>query len=94
MIYYKQISEGYEDAERFTIMQKVGMSLSEVKQSIHTQVLLVFFLPLLMTGVHLIFAFPIFKRLLAMMYLTNVKLYILCTICCFIAFALLYTAVY
>lgn len=58
IIYYKQVSEGYDDARRFNIMQKVGMSHKEVKQSIHSQILLVFFLPLVMAVLHLAFAFP------------------------------------
>ena len=58
IIYYKQVSEGYEDAGRFSIMQKVGMSHKEVKKSIHSQILLVFFLPLLTAVLHLAFAFP------------------------------------
>ena len=62
IIYYKQVSEGYDDARRFSIMQKVGMSHREVKKSIHSQILLVFFLPLLMAVIHLAFAFPCCKR--------------------------------
>ena len=57
IIYYKQISEGYDDRERYQIMQKVGMSKKEVRQSIRSQVLLVFFLPLIMAVIHLAFAF-------------------------------------
>ena len=62
IIYYKQVSEGYEDAKRFSIMQKVGMSHREVKRSIHSQILLVFFLPLLTAVIHLAFAFPMLQR--------------------------------
>ena len=64
-IYYKQISEGYEDRERFEIMQKVGMTQTEVKQTIRSQVLMVFFLPIVMAGIHIAFAFTIIKLLLA-----------------------------
>ena len=63
IIYYKQISEGYDDRERYQIMQKVGMSKKEVRQSIRSQVLLVFFLPLIMAVIHLAFAFKIITKL-------------------------------
>ena len=64
IVYYKQISEGYEDRARFQIMQKVGMSRREVKSTINSQVLLVFFLPLVVAGIHLAFAFPILEKVL------------------------------
>ena len=63
IIYYKQISEGYEDQARFDIMQKVGMTHKEVKSSIHRQILMVFFLPLGMAALHIAMAFPMVKRL-------------------------------
>lgn len=61
IIYYKQISEGYEDQSRFAIMQKVGMTKREIRKSINSQILTVFFLPLILAGVHLAFAFPAWK---------------------------------
>lgn len=94
IIYYKQISEGYEDKERYEIMQKVGMSHREVKQSIQSQILMVFFLPLVTAGIHLIAAFPMVKRLLALLMLTNEVLFIGCTIVSFVVFALAYAAIY
>ncbi len=94
IIYYKQISEGYDDKHRFDIMQKVGMGKDEIKKSIGSQVLTVFFLPLVTAGVHIIFAFPVITRLLAILNLTNISLFMVCTIACFITFALLYTLVY
>lgn len=94
IIYYKQISEGYEDRERFAIMQKVGMSHAEVKAAIHSQVLTVFFLPLLTAGIHMAAAFPILKAMLALLNMTNIKLYTIFTVICFLAFAAVYTAVY
>lgn len=94
IIYYKQISEGYEDRERFVIMQKVGMSLSEVKSAIHSQVLTVFYLPLVVAGFHMAAAFPILKELLAALNMANVKLYALFAAGCFLVFAVLYTVVY
>ncbi|MDE6838647.1 MAG: ABC transporter permease, partial [Acutalibacter sp.] len=78
IIYYKQVSEGYEDARRFEIMQKVGMSQEEVKRSIHSQVLLVFFLPLATAVMHLCFAFPMLQKILALMNAVNVQLIVTC----------------
>lgn len=94
IIYYKQISEGYEDKERFEIMQKVGMSHQEVKSSIRSQVLTVFFLPLVVAGIHISVAFPIIKSLLAILGLYNVGLYAICTILSFVIFAIMYVIVY
>lgn len=94
IIYYKQISEGYNDKSRFEIMQKVGMSEHEVKKSIHSQVLTVFFMPLITAGIHTAFAFPIVKKILAMMQLTNAKLFLFTTIGVYLAFAVIYAAVY
>lgn len=94
IIYYKQISEGYDDKERFEIMQKVGLSRSEVKHSIHSQILTVFFLPLVMAGIHIAFAFPIILKLLAVFYMLNTGLYIACTSGCFLVFALVYGIIY
>lgn len=75
IIYFKQISEGYEDKERFIIMQKVGMSRSEVKKTITTQVRMVFILPILVAAIHVAAAYPIIVRLLALLNLTNVSLF-------------------
>ena len=94
IIYYKQISEGCDDKNRFEIMQKVGMSEQEVKSSIRSQVLMVFFMPLIMAGIHLSFAFPIVKKILIMLQLSNVNLFIACNIGVFLIFALIYIAVY
>lgn len=94
IIYYKQISEGYEDQSRFEIMQKVGMTQKDIKRSINSQVLTVFFLPLIMAGVHLGFAFPLIHKLLVLFSLTNLKLLIGVTIGCYLLFALFYMLVY
>ena len=94
IIYYKQISEGYDDKERFEIMQKVGMSNEEVQGSIRSQVLTVFFLPLITAGIHISFAFPFIVKILSMLNLTNTKLFILCTVVSFIIFALIYSVIY
>ncbi|MCM1148705.1 MAG: FtsX-like permease family protein [Butyricicoccus sp.] len=94
IIYYKQLSEGYEDAGRFKIMQQVGMSRREVKSSIHSQIVTVFFLPLAAAGVHIAFAFRMITRLLTLFGLYNVGLFALCCLGAFLVFALVYLAIY
>lgn len=94
IIYYKQISEGYDDRERYQIMQKVGMSKKEVKQSIRSQVLLVFFLPLIMAVIHLVFAFRIITKLLSVLNLTNVSLFFMYTVGTVAIFAIIYALIY
>lgn len=94
IIYYKQVSEGYEDQSRFEIMQQVGMSLHEVKQSIHSQIMTVFFLPLLMACVHLAFAYPILNKCMAMINMTNSVLFIWCCVGVALLFALFYVLIY
>ena len=94
IIYYKQMSEGRDDRERFQIMQKVGMSRLEVKRTIHEQVLIMFFLPLLTAGLHTGFAFPILNRVLALFNLAGTNFYIWCVLGTFGVFAALYAAVY
>ena len=94
IMYYKQISEGYEDQDRFDILMKVGMTRKEVKQSINSQVLTVFFLPLITAGIHLAFAYPLISKILLLMSATEESLLILVTICCYLVFALFYVIVY
>ncbi|MDE7439513.1 MAG: ABC transporter permease [Clostridia bacterium] len=94
IIYYKQISEGYEDKKRFEIMQKVGMSYAEVKKSINSQILTVFFLPLIMAGIHVAFAFPMINIIMGALALMNTKLFALCTLGCFALFSVVYVVVY
>lgn len=94
MIYYKQISEGYEDQARFDIMQRVGMTRREIRRSINSQILTVFFLPLLTAGVHLAFAFPLIYKMLILFGVMDLHLLILTTASCYLVFAVLYTAVY
>ena len=94
IIYYKQISEGYEDQSRFEIMQKVGMTQKDIRKSINSQVLTVFFLPLIAAGIHLCFAFPLISKLLTLFNLTNLYLLILTTIACYLIFTLFYMLVY
>lgn len=94
IIYYKQISEGYEDQARFDIMQKVGMTKQEIKRSVDSQILTVFFLPLVFAGLHLSFAFPIVWRLLQLFSMRNLSLMIVVTLGCFLVFGLFYGVVY
>ena len=94
IMYYKQISEGYEDAGRFEIMQKVGMTKQEIRKSINSQILTVFAAPLLAAGVHTAFAFSLVRRLLILFGLTNTPLLIGITIVSFLIFAVLYALMY
>ena len=94
IIYYKQISEGYEDHDRFVVMQQVGMSQKEVKRTINKQILLMFFLPLGTAAVHMAFAFPIIRNILLVFSLNNVGLFLACTAGTFLVFALVYVIVY
>lgn len=94
IIYYKQLSEGYEDQSRFEIMQKVGMTKREIRRSINSQMLTVFFLPLLLAGLHMVFAFPIVRKLLAAFNMSNVRLFIATTLISFVVFGVFYVIVY
>ena len=94
IIYYKQISEGYDDRERYQIMQKVGMSKKEVKRSIRSQVLSVFFLPLVVAVIHVAAAFKVMTKILGVLNLTNVSLFAVCTIITIAVFAVFYIIVY
>ena len=94
IIYYKQVTEGYEDQHRFEIMQKVGMTKRDIRRSINSQLLTVFFLPLIAAGVHLAFAFPMIRKLLMMFNLFNLKLLLCTTTISYLIFALFYLMVY
>lgn len=94
IMYYKQISEGYEDQARFDILMKVGMTGREVRQSINSQVLTVFFLPLMVSGVHTAFAFPMISKMVVIMGVTDQKFLITVTVGCFLIFSLFYVLMY
>lgn len=94
IIYYKQISEGYEDQARFEIMQKVGMTKREIRKSINSQLLTVFFLPLTLSAIHIAFAFPIVRQILLAFNLNNVPLFAATTAISVVVFAVFYTIVY
>lgn len=94
IIYYKQISEGYDDKDRYQIMQKVGMSKKEVKGSIHSQILTVFFVPLLMAILHVTVAFKPITKLLLVFNLSDTHLSMMCTIGVSAVFAVFYVIVF
>lgn len=94
IMYYKQVSEGYEDQQRFRILQKVGMTPAEVKRTISSQVLSVFFLPLAAACLHIAAAFPMLVRLLRVLSLSNVHLLSVCTAITILCFALIYACIY
>ena len=83
-----------EDKNRFAIMQQVGLSQKEVKHSIHTQILTVFFLPLITAGIHVMFAYPIIRAILRAMMLSSETVFITCTVASFLVFSVLYAVVY
>lgn len=94
IIYYKQISEGYEDQSRFDIMQKVGMTKQDIKKSINSQVLTVFFAPLLFAGLHTGFAFPLVWKMLQLFGLQNLRLAVITTGGAFLIFGCFYALLY
>lgn len=94
IIYYKQIAEGYDDKERFAIMQKVGMSHTEVKQAIRSQVLAVFFLPLITAAIHIAVSFKVITKLLSVLNLNNIPLFALCTGITIFIFTAFYIIIY
>lgn len=94
IIYYKQITEGYEDQDRFQILMKVGMTPKEVRQTINSQVMTVFFLPLVAAGIHTAFAFPMIEKMVQLLAFTDRKFLILVTVCSYLVFALFYIIVY
>ena len=94
IVYYKQISEGFEDQSRFEIMQKVGMTKKDIRKSINSQMLTVFFLPLVGAGIHLMFAFPMIQKLLMIFGLFNMPLLVGTSVTSFLIFAVFYVIVY
>ena len=94
IVYYKQISEGYYDKDKFEIMQKVGMSERDVKQSIRKQIMVVFFAPLLIALCHVAGAFNMIRLMLRLLAVDNLKLLIECTAVSALGFALIYALVF
>ena len=94
IMYYKQLSEGYDDKRNFSIMRKVGLEKAEIRRSVRSQVLIMFYLPLVTACVHIAFAFPFIMRLLPLVGINDVGLFALCTLVSVVAFALIYAACY
>ena len=94
IIYYKQISEGFEDRERFAIMTKVGMSRDMVKAAINTQVRTVFFLPITVAVIHLVMAFPMLRLMMLLFGRANTSLFALCLVVTAAVFAVIYFIVF
>ena len=94
IIFYKQISEGYDDKQRYEIMEKVGMSNEEVKTSIQSQIRMVFFLPIVTAAIHVAAAFPMINRLLMLLNLTNTRLFVICLIITILIFTVIYYIVF
>ncbi|MDD6396332.1 MAG: FtsX-like permease family protein [Firmicutes bacterium] len=94
IIYYKQITEGHEDFSRYQIMQKVGLTPREIKSSINSQVMTVFFLPLITAVIHMCFAYPVINKLLILLGLTDTNLFLVCIAVSTLIFAVIYTIIY
>ena len=94
IMYYKQICEGFEDAERFAVMRKVGLTDAEIRRSVNSQVLTVFFAPLLMAGLHMLFAMPMIRLILGAFGLHNDSLFYGIGIGCYVVFAVIYALMY
>jgi len=94
IIFYKQITEGYDDRERYQILEKVGMSSREVKDMIKSQIRIVFVLPIFAAAVHVTAAFPMVNRILKMLNLNNEKLFAGCLAATIIVFAVIYYLVF
>ena len=94
IMYYKQVTEGYEDAERYEIMKKVGMTEREIKKSINSQILTVFFAPLIAAGIHIAFAYNMIRLILKVMVAVSGSAFLYTTLICYAVFAVFYIAVY
>jgi len=94
IIYYKQVSEGYDDRGRFSIMKKVGMDDREIRKTIRKQIIMVFFLPLVTAVLHVCFAFSCITKILEIFNFTNTSLFLGCTLGSAAVFGLIYAAVY
>ena len=94
IIYYKQISEGYEDRNNFQIMQKVGLSREEIKKTIHSQILTVFFMPLAIAGVHTLVAYRLVKKLINLITIGGGNSLLLCAGIVFVVFSMIYIVIY
>jgi putative ABC transport system permease protein len=94
IIYFKQISEGYMDRDRYVIMQKVGMSDAEVKKTIHSQTMMIFFLPLITAAVHTLISSSMLDKLLALFAIDNKTVLLTCMFVVILVFAVMYGVIY
>ena len=94
IIYYKQIVEGLEDVKRFEVLRKVGMDDTQIKKTINSQVIFVFFMPLILAGIHLLFAYPMISRLLVLFAIKNMSLMAVTSIVTFVIIGIFYGIVY
>lgn len=94
IIYYKQIVEGLEDVKRFEVLRKVGMDDTQIKKTINSQVIFVFFMPLILAGIHLLFAYPVISRLLVLFAIKNMSLMAVTSVVTFVIIGIFYGIVY
>ena len=94
IIYYKQISEGYEDREKFQILKKVGMSDREIKGTIRNQILTVFFIPIIVAVIHIVAAFKAIQRIMIIFGITSLQLLIVCLVATVLVYIVVYALIY
>lgn len=94
IMYYKQVVEGYEDQKRFAIMKKLGLDDRQIRKSINSQLLTVFFLPLVGALSHLLFAHPMIEKLLSLFLISDIRLFFITSIICFVSFSIAYFVIY
>ena len=94
IIYYKQITEGYDDRNRFQIMEKVGLAKEEIKRTIRSQILMVFFIPLVVAGIHTLMAYPILSKMMSMLTTTGANIFLICIGVVFVIFSIIYISIY
>lgn len=94
IMYYKQVVEGYEDQKRFAIMKKLGLDDRQIRKSINSQLLTVFFLPLVGGLSHLLFAHPMIEKLLSLFLISDIRLFFITSIICFVSFSIAYFVIY
>ncbi|WP_066193400.1 FtsX-like permease family protein [Gracilibacillus timonensis] len=94
IIYYKQTSEAYDDQERFSILQKIGLNQSEIKKAIKSQILTVFFLPVIVTGIHILALYLLMRKLMILVMINQVNLFPVGLLLAFLVFLIAYVIVY
>ncbi|MEE3746744.1 ABC transporter permease [Streptococcus suis] len=94
IIYYKQYSEGHEDKKSYKILQEVGMSATAVKKTINSQILIVFFMPLVMATLHFVIALVMLKQMLLSFGVTSSLMIYTVSGITLLAVALIYFVIY